>query len=225
MLNTALSILAAIALPMPGFIVAELSVVRSVRPPRSDMELALRALAYTLILHLIFGLWTARLIEAIGAPENWLHHVGAISLYVAVVLLGVPISIGVSLNRYLATVEARGGLPNLFAASLGGGEASDAFDYARQRWRQDGTYVIVEMVGHSKEHPRLVGGMYGKRSAVGKTPSPHDIFLESLFTVSEDDLGIRRVASRAKPARGVYIAATQIARVDLVPEEQGTIGQ
>lgn len=134
MLETAVSILAAIALLTPGFIVAELSVARSARSSRSDLELALRALAYTLIIHLVFGLWTAHLIKTIGPPGDWGDHVGAISAYVAIVLLGVPILIGAGLNRYLASVEGKDGPPNLFAAGLGGGEARDAFDYAYQRW-------------------------------------------------------------------------------------------
>jgi hypothetical protein len=77
MLSTAVSILAAIALLMPGFIIAELSVARSARSSRSDLELALRALAYTLIIHLVFGFWTAHLVKTIGPPENWAHHLGA----------------------------------------------------------------------------------------------------------------------------------------------------
>ena len=127
------------------------------------------------------------------------------------------------MNRYLAFVEAKDGPPNLFAAGLGGGEARDAFDYAYQRWRRNGVYVIVELIGHSPETPRLVGGIYGERSAVGQTPSPHDIYLESLCTVSEDQNGVRNLASRIVPERGVYIAAAQIARVDLVPEGPGTL--
>src|ERR1044072_56985 len=145
MLSTAVSILAAIALLMPGFIIAELSVARSARSSRSDLELALRALACTLIVHLVFGFWTAHLIETIGPLENWIDHVGAISVYVAVVLLGVPITIGAALNRYLAAVEADDGPPNLFAAGLGGGEARDAFDYAYQRSRKDGGWGVVEL--------------------------------------------------------------------------------
>jgi len=223
MLQTAVSILAAIALLMPGFIVAELSVARSARSSRSDLELALRALAYTLILHLVFGFWTAHLMKSIGSPNNWIDHVIAISAYVAIVLLGVPIAIGIGLNRYLAFVEAQDGPPNLFAASLGGGEARDAFDYAYQRRRRNGVYVIVELVGHSPDFPRLVGGIYGQRSAVGQTPSPHDIYLESLCTVTEDENGVRSLSSRIDPERGVYIAATQIARVDLVPEGPSTL--
>lgn len=223
MVQTAVSILAAIALLMPGFIIAELSVARSARSSRSDLELALRALAYTLIVHLVFGFWTAHLIKTIGSPNHWVDHVDAISAYVAIVLLGSPIAIGIGLNRYLAFVEAQDGPPNLFAAGLGGGEARDAFDYAYQRWRRNGVYVIVELAGHSPETPRLVGGIYGERSAVGQTPSPHDIYLESLCTVTEDENGVRNLTSRIDPERGVYIAATQIARVDLVPEGPGNL--
>lgn len=223
MLTTAVSILAAVALLMPGFIIAELSVARSARSSRSDLELALRALAYTLIVHLIFGSWTAHLIKTVGPPEAWANHVGGISAYVAVVLLGVPIAIGACLNRYLASVESTDGPPSLFAAGLGGGEARDAFDYAYQRWRKDGVWVVVELVGHSADTPRLVGGIYGRRSAVGQTPQPHDIYLEALCTVEEDERGIRSLALRAEPERGVYIAAPQIARIDLVPEGPGSL--
>jgi hypothetical protein len=139
MLNTALSILAAIALLMPGFIVAELSSNPAGRSPRSDLELALLMLSYTLVLQLAFGVWTAHLIESIGPPENWPNHVGAISLYVAIVLLGVPVALGVVLNRYLASVEAKEGPPNLFAARLGGRKAEDAFELAYQRLLRNGS--------------------------------------------------------------------------------------
>jgi hypothetical protein len=139
------------------------------------------------------------------------------------VLLGVPIVLGGLLNRYLAQVEAQDGPPNLFAAALGGGEARDAFDYAYQRWRKEGVYVIVELVGHSSESPRLVGGIYGRRSAVGQTPQPHDIYLQALCTVEEDENGIRTLVSRLEPEQGVYIAAAQIARVDLVPGGPDTL--
>jgi hypothetical protein len=223
MLSTAVSILAAIALLMPGFIVAELSVARSARASRSDLELALRALTYTLIVHLVFGFWTAHLVKTVGSPEGWVDHVRAISVYAAIVLLGVPIAVGGLLNRYLAGVEPRDRPPNLFAAGLGGGEGSDAFDYAYQRWCKDGTWIIVELVDHTADSPRLVGGIFGRRSAVGRTPLPHDIFLEALCKVEVDENGIRNLAERIDPERGVYIAASQIARVDLVSEGPATL--
>jgi hypothetical protein len=106
---------------------------------------------------------------------------------------------------------------------LGAGEARDAFDYAYQRWRKEGGYVIVELTGHTAQTPRLVGGIYGKASAVGQTPQPHDIYLQALCTVEEDANGIRTLASRVEPDQGVYIAANQIARVDLVPAGPDTL--
>jgi hypothetical protein len=218
-LSTAVSILAAVALLMPGFIVAELSVARAARSSRSDLELALRALAYTLVIHLLFGFWTAELVGDIGSPDHWVDHVGAITAYVAVVLLVAPIALGAFLNWYLAQAEAGDGPPSLLAAGLGGGEARDAFDYAYQRWRKEGVWVIVELVGHSAQTPRLVGGVFGKRSAIGQTPQPHDIYLEALCIVEEDEDGIRNVSQLIVPERGVYLAASQIVRIDLVPAE------
>ncbi|HET7574925.1 MAG TPA: DUF6338 family protein [Solirubrobacterales bacterium] len=223
MLNTALSILAAVALLMPGFIITELSAARSVRSSRSDLELALRALVYAVLIHLVFAYWTAELVRTVGPPEDWIDHVVAISVYCAVVLFAAPLAIGVALNRYLARVEADEDPPSLFAASLGAGEARDAFDYAYQRWRNEGAWVIIELVDHGPDSPRLVGGIYGEHSAIGQTPHPHDIYLEVLYTVEEDENRIRNIGQRVEPQRGVYIAANQIARIDLVPEGSGTL--
>ncbi len=135
----------------------------------------------------------------------------------------MPIAAGVALNRYLASVEASDLPPNLFAAGLGSGEARDAFDYAYQRWRQDGVWVIVELVGHSPDAPRLVGGVYGQHSAIGQTPQPHDIYLEALYTVEEDERGVRNISQPIDPQRGIYVAANQIARIDLVPAALATL--
>jgi hypothetical protein len=198
-------------------------VARSARSSRSDLELALRALVYTLAVHLVFGFWTVDLVDRVGPVEDWPEHVWSLTAYVGVVLFLVPIAVGVSLNRYLANAEASDGPPNVLAAGLGAGEARDGFDYAYQRWRRNGVYVIVELIGHSSETPRLVGGVYGERSAVGQTPSPHDVYLEALCTVDEDEDGVRSLASKVEPERGVYVAAAQIARIDLVPEGPGTL--
>jgi hypothetical protein len=62
----------------------------------------------------------------------------------------------------------------------------------------------------------LVGGVYGQGSAVGQTPSPHDVYLESLCTVAVDENGIRSLAYQIDPPQGVYVAAAQIARIDLL---------
>jgi Family of unknown function (DUF6338) len=206
---------------MPGFVIAELSLARAARSSRSDLELALRALAYALVVHLAFGAWTVHLIDCIGKPAQWADHVGALTLYTGVVLLGVPIAIGLVLNWYLARVELADGPPSRLAAALGAGAARDAFDYAFQRRRRTGAWVIVELVGHTTAEPRLIGGIYGEKSAIGQTPSPHDVYLESLCTVTEEEDGVRSLAARLDPPRGVYIAASQIARIDLLPEGSG----
>lgn len=144
MLSTAVAILAALALLMPGFVIAELSAARSARSSRSDLELALRALAYTLVLHLAFGAWTAKVVREVGPFEEWPEHLLTLSAYVLVVLLAVPVTLGAMLNRYLAYSEGQGRVSRRAGGELGAGEARDAFDYAYQRWRSDGGYVIVD---------------------------------------------------------------------------------
>jgi Family of unknown function (DUF6338) len=220
MLSTPVAILAAVALLMPGFIIVELALARSARGPRSDLELTLRALGYTLVVHLLALVWTAWLVRHIGSESNWPHHVGAIALYIVVVLLVVPILLGGVLNTFLAHVERQAGRPSRWAAALGAGASRDAFDYAFQRLATNGAWVICELVGHTEQTPRIVGGIYGAKSAIGQTPSPHDIYLEALCTVARDPhSGVWTLDQRIQPDRGMYIAASQIARIDILPEQ------
>jgi hypothetical protein len=220
MLTTAVSIFAAIALLLPGFVIVQLSLARSARSPFSDLELALRAIAYAVVIHLVFGFWTAWLVNRVGTAAELPDHVRAISVYVVGVLLVAPVGVGLGVNYLLARAEGDTGQPGLVAAALGAGEARDAFDFAYQRWRKQGVYVIVELVGHSATAPRLVGGVFGSKSAVGQTPSPHDVYLEALFVVEEGEQGVRTLTGRLDPPRGVYIAAEQIARIDFVRAEE-----
>jgi hypothetical protein len=216
-LTTAIAILAAIALLLPGFIVAELAIARGARASRSDLELALRALSYALLVHLIFGSWTADLVDRIGPVEEWTDHVAALSLYSGVVLVLAPVILGVVLNVALAYVERRDGPPPLWAAALGAGQARDAYDFAFQRFSDEGAWVIVELVGHTSGEPRLVGGRYGRSSAVGQTPSAHDLYLEQLCVVEEGRDGLRHLTQATEPPRGLYIAAAQIVRLEVLP--------
>ncbi len=82
MLSTSAAILSAIALLMPGFVIAELSVARSARGSRSDLELSLRALSYTVVVHVIFGFWTVHLVSSIGEPRTG-HITGVLSRHTA----------------------------------------------------------------------------------------------------------------------------------------------
>lgn len=138
MLTTSFAIIAAIALLMPGFIIAELSVARSARASRSDLELALRALVYALVVHLLFGFWTVHVVTTVGPLRDWTDHWVTLTVYGVVVLVIAPIIVGVALNRFLARAELADGPPSRLAAGLGAGEARDAFDYAFQRRRNEG---------------------------------------------------------------------------------------
>jgi hypothetical protein len=223
MLTTAVAVLAAIALLVPGFIVAEIAIARGARSSRGDLELALRAVAFALIVHLLFGWWTARLITRVGPAAEWPSHVGALSLYTAIVLIAVPVGFGIALGAVLASVERRDGPPPLWAAALGAGQARDAYDFAFQRVSVDGAWIIVELIGHTVGEPRLIGGRYGRGSAVGQTPSPHDLYLEQLCLVELGANGVRELSQAIDPPRGLYISADQIARVEVLPPGPGTM--
>lgn len=217
MLTTAVSVLAAIALLLPGFIIVELSAARGARAPRGDLELALRALAYALLIHIAFSAWTLELAKRLGPGHEWRHHVDALVLYSGVVLIIVPALLGSLANFAIGKVEQRAGPPPLWAAALGAGEARDGYDFMWQRVSAEGTWVIVELVGHTKAEPRLLGGLYGSRSAVGQTPAAHDLYLQRLCLVSEGLDGVRRLLAATDPPRGVWLAASQIARIEIVP--------
>jgi hypothetical protein len=137
------------------------------------------------------------------------------------VLVGAPVALGVALNFALARIERLEGPPPLWAAALGAGQARDAYDFAFQRVSDEGAWLIVELVGHTSAEPRLVGGRYGRASAVGQTPSPHDLYLEQLYLVGEDDKGLRHLTAAIEPPRGVYLSGSQIARIELLAPSAG----
>jgi len=217
MLSTSIAVLAAIALLMPGFIVAELAQAGSARAPRSDLEISLRALVYTIFLHLLFIEWTASRLGQVGSAGNWAHHVGALVLYAVVVLIAAPALLGTVLNLLLARAERGEKPPNRWMAALGAGASGDAFDFAFQQVKKDGAWVVMELVGHTEQEPRLLGGIFGGRSAIGQTPSAHDVYLEKLCTVTRGADGLWMLDRRGKPDRGVYLPAAQIARIEFLP--------
>jgi hypothetical protein len=223
MLNTAVSILAALALLLPGFIIVELSLARGARSSKNDLELALRSIAYALVIHLVFSSWTADLVRRLGPVSAWDEHVDALAAYSAVVLVGVPVVLGGLANVAIARAERREGPPPLWAAALGAGEARDAFDFMWQRVSAEGAWVIVELVGHTSETPRLVGGLFGSGSAAGQTPAGHDLYLQQLCVVAEGADGLRRLVAATDPPRGLWIAADQISRIEILPESDATI--
>jgi hypothetical protein len=221
-LTTALAVLAAIALLLPGFLVAEVGNARGARSSRSDLELALRALFYALVIHLLFAWWTVDVFDRTDVGHEWRHHARALVFYAAIVLVLVPLLLGTLLNALLERVERREGPTPLWAAALGAGQARDAYDFAFQRVHAQGAWVIVELIDHAPDDPRLIAGRYGRGSAVGQTPSAHDLYLEQLCVVHEHD-GIREISHTITPARGVYVPAQQVARIEILPPDADTM--
>lgn len=222
MFTTAIAILGAVALLSPGFLIVEFSDARRARARRSDLELSLRALVYSVLVHLVFCWWTAWLVRRVGDVGSIDDHLAAVVAYLIVVLIGAPIVAGVAIGAYLFRVECTGGPPGFLASAFGAGQATDAFDFAFQRHR-GGLWVVVELVGGSAGAPRYAGGLFGKRSAVGQTPAPHDIYLENVARVDVDQGGTPFLVSLADPPYSLYIPAERIVRILVLRTEDGSI--
>lgn len=162
MFTTAIAILGAVALLSPGFLIVELSDARRARAKRSDLELTLRALVYSVLVHVAFCWWTVWLVDEVGHIGAVGDHLVTVVIYVVVVLVVVP---------------------------------------------------IVELVGGASDSPRYTGGVFGRGSAVGQTPAPHDVYLESVVRIGLDEDGEPYVASLANSTYSLYIPAERIARV------------
>jgi hypothetical protein len=212
-LTTLVRVLAAIALLRPGFVIAELAKSGRARARESDLELALRALFYALILHGVFVWWTRNLVLRIDRVQEWTDHVDALLLYTAVVLVAAPTIIGIGLNLYLRHVEAGEGTLKLRHQILGGRDARDAWDYLFQRLNK-GAWLIVELRGGDPESPRLLGGKYGDDSAVGQSPTEHNLYLEELWTVSTTFP--RNLVEAITPQRGIWVAADEIESIQVL---------
>ncbi len=208
------------ALLSPGFVIVELSEARRARGRRSDLELTLRALVYSVLVHLVFCWWTARLVGEVTDVATVRSHLVEVVAYVAVVLITGPALSGTAIRAYLSRVERSGRTAGGLAVALGAGQSTDAFDFAFQR-HHEGAWVFVELVGSTPDSPRYVGGIYGEHSAVGLSPAPHDVYLENAASVATDLDGTPYALSLAEPPRNLYVPAHQVARIFLVPRPGG----
>jgi hypothetical protein len=213
-LNTTVSILAAVALLLPGFIVVEIARSGRARAGESDLEIALRALFFALVIHTAFSWWTRLLVQRIHDLDAWPAHVDALVLYSVVVLLLVPVALGVVLNRYLRKVEASQGRLKLHQRVLGGGDVRDAWDYVFQRLAGPGGWLIVELRGSDSKTLRLVGGKCGDQSSVGQSPSEHNLYLQELWTVGTTFP--HNLVEKIEPQRGMWIACDAIVRIEVL---------
>lgn len=203
--DTVVGVIIAVALILPGFVIAELSMVGRARAQTSELETVLRALFYALLLHVLASPWTRELALRIDPLDEWTQHLNALLLYTLVVLGAVPVTTGLLLGGYLRRVETRGS-PGALYSVLGARDARDAWDYVFQRL-DPGAWLIIEL-----GEGRLVGGKYGEHSSVGQSPSEHDLYLQELWHV--DDTGFEpNLFGRVEPARGMWIAADQVRSV------------
>ena len=196
----------AVAVILPGFVIAELSAVGRARASRADLELVLRALFYALLLHLVAAPATKALVDEVGPLSAWQDHLAPLMAYVAVVLVIVPVVVGYALGAYLRSVERDDAKRGAVYEGIGARDAGDAWDGLFQKL-YEGAWLIIEFVDGS-----YVGGKYGSGSAVGQSPSKHDVYLKELWHV--DATGLEpNLNGRVAPPRGLYVSADQIRSV------------
>jgi hypothetical protein len=152
--------------------VAVISVERASAAADSDWELVLRALSYSLTLHLLASPWTRALVLRLENGE-WDRHLSSLVTYGLVVLLAAPVAIGLGLNELLRRAERSGRL-KWWHYALGGRDARQAWDFVFQRldagrWRP--TRVKEPAVGavHRAQSMQsaLSGATWSRPGAIG----------------------------------------------------------
>lgn len=167
----------------------------------SDWELVLRALFYSLILHLVVSPWTRDLVLKIE-DGDWDGHLGALVLYGGVVLVTVPVLIGLALNELLLSAERSGQNLRWWHYALGGRDARQSWDFIFQRM-EAGRWIVVKL-----KNGRAIAGKLGKGSWASQSPAPggHDLWIQEIWTV--DDYG--RPGAMIEPRQGMWVAREEI---------------
>ena len=229
MLSSVVAVVALLALVLPGFIVTELAQSRRASSgPRGALDTILRSLWYSVAIHLIVALagWTESLYRKLDAPNEWLNHVGAISLYGFVVVVLVPTLLGLSLGRRLRRREQRGQL-RWFDYALGGRDARQAWDWVFQHL--DGDFVLVYLksvadppegatdadAGSMDAHApwRTLVGKVGRHSYASQTgAAERDLYLEEVWPA--DATG--RALGDFRPRRGLWVPASEVAALYVI---------
>lgn len=201
----------AVAMILPGFVIVELSVVGRAQGQRNELELVLRALFYALFLHLLAAPWTAWLVDRIGPVDEWKDHLCALIPYVAIVLIAAPIALGSVLGWYLRKTERSEDRPGFLYSALGARDAGSAWDNIFQRLSLCGSWIVVELT-----NDEFIGGAIGEASAIGQTPSPHDLFVQELWTTVKDRDGVVNLGEKIDPIQGMWIAEDEIRSIRII---------
>jgi Family of unknown function (DUF6338) len=200
--TTLVAVISVLALVLPGFVIADLQRrKRASVAADSDWELVLRALSYSLILHLVASPWTRSLVLKVE-DGGWQDHVSALVLYGAVVLVAVPVAVGLALNEVLLRAERSGQKLRWWHYALGGRDARQGWDYIFQRIEQ-GRWIVLKLASG-----RAVAGKLGRGSWASQSPatSGHDLWLQEIWSV--DDFG--RPAAMVEPRQGMWVARESI---------------
>ena len=213
MFTTVAAVISILVLVLPGSVIADLQGrKRASVAADSDWELVLRALSYSLILHIAVSPWTRALVLKIE-DGDWHDHLSALVVYGVVVLVLAPVAIGLALNQLLLNAERSGQL-RWWQYALGGRDARQAWDYAFQRLEAEGRWLVVKL-----REAGSIAGKFGKESWVSQSPAPsgHDLWLEEIWTV--DSAG--RPATKVEPPQGMWIARDQIEALFVVDPPVG----
>lgn len=220
MFSTVTAVIATVTFLLPGFIVADLAQrQRAGSSSLGDQRALLRALFFSVLIHLLASAWTWSLVQKLD-DGAWHDHYGAAISYLAVVVAVVPVGLGLLLNDVLLRAERGDGELKRWHYALGARDARDAWDFTFQRYYDEGVWILV----HLKAAPpagggaRVVIGKYGKGAAIGRSPVPeHDLFLRELWAADEDGKPVAPFA----PPRSLWVAKSEIAEIYLL-EQEGT---
>lgn len=214
MFSTLTAVVATVVLLLPGFVVADIAQrQRAGSSTLGDQRAALRALFYAVVVHLVAAAWTWELAQELRG-SGWHDELGEVVAYVVVVVIALPVVAGLVLNALLLKAERqRAGELRWWHYAIGARDARDAWDFAFQRYRDTGVWVLVHFKDAPKAAPRVVIGKYGQGAAFGQSPSPeHDLFLRELWTADEAGQPVERI----EPPRSLWVSASQIAELYLL---------
>lgn len=202
MLDAALTLSAVIVFVLPGFVLVEAARARrGATADGGEWPLILRALSYSVAIHIIFSMWTASVARDVPA---WKNHTSELALYGFVVVLVAPIAAGYGLGKLLDRTEVAysNSRPPWWYYAVGARDARDAWDFAFQN--TDGCYVIV------RTDKGLIAGKYSQASYAGQTPHPHDLFLEEVWTLKQDASGLDQFDAPMVPPYSVWLSQDTI---------------
>ncbi|MDQ3741837.1 MAG: DUF6338 family protein [Actinomycetota bacterium] len=213
MFDTLTNVVATIVFLLPGFVVADIAQrERAGSASLGDQRALLRALSFSVVIHLAAGAWTWDLMKELE-HGGWSDELLEVTAYVLVVALAAPTVLGLLLNMLLVRAERGDGRLRWWHYALGARDARDAWDFAFQRYRDTGVWVLVHFRDAPEQSPRVVIGKYGEGAAFGQSPSPeHDLFLRDLWTADEAGQPVARI----EPPRSLWVAASQIAELYLL---------